>query len=436
MDARKLIRTGLAAASRAGTGIVAGTAGITVGFWSGLRTAGRTTISATRRFFDVLNQAGGSAYDNFSRWFSPSNIFASTISGTLATNETIFAAVSRLSNSMASMPVKLHKDYDVARTWTSDLLENSPNPNMTGFDFVRTLEVIRNTSGNAYAMKEYDRTFQIKAIWILDSTRITPVIERDSRELWYRVQGEGNPYYVHNLDMLHVKHIHTMATPYVGINPIDVLRNTVDFDGKVKQFSLDLLDTAVKASFILKMAGHLGEPKKKEIQDNFRRFYQENGGVLIQEQGVQIDPIERKFLDARVFEVEKITRSRVASVYNMPAHMLGETEGVNYASMEQMALEYVQGTLVPITRQYEQEFNRKLLTPEERRRGFYFKFNINALLRGDMKTRSEFYLKGIRSGLLKPNEARAWEDLPPEPGGDELYMSKDLAPINQRNEVK
>ena len=54
--------------------------------------------------------------------------------------------------------------------------------------------------------------------------------------------------------------------------------------------------------------------------------------------GTDITPIDRKFLDVNVFEVERITRTRVAMVYNMPVIMVGETEGVSYASQEQMAL--------------------------------------------------------------------------------------------------
>lgn len=120
----------------------------------------------------------------------------------------------------------------------------------------------------------------------------------------------------------------------------------------------------------------------------------------------------------------------MATVFNMPVHMLGETEGASYSTVEQLYHEFVQGTLVSIVRQYEQEFNRKLLTASERRRGLEFKFNVNALLRGDTKTRGDFYHKGIRSGWFTPNEVRAYEEKPPLPGGDELYMSKDLAPIN------
>ncbi|MFM9785430.1 phage portal protein, partial [Streptomyces scabiei] len=84
-----------------------------------------------------------------------------------------------------------------------------------------------------------------------------------------------------------------------------------------------------------------------------------------------------------------------------------------------------------IATQYEKEFNRKLLTEKERKSGYYFKFSMNALLRGDMQTRGNFYQQGIRSGWFKPNEVRAWEDLPPEEGGDTLYLSKDLFPIDQ-----
>lgn len=152
--------------------------------------------------------------------------------------------------------------------------------------------------------------------------------------------------------------------------------------------------------------------------------------MIIQEPGVEIKEINRNFIDSKVFEVEKITRSRVATVLNMPVTMLGETDGASYSIMEQMSLEFVTYTLLPIVRQYEQEFNRKLLTAQQRQQGLYFKFTVGALLRGDMTTRGEFYFKMIRSGVFKPNEARAWEELPPEDGGDKLYISGDLYPID------
>ena len=378
----------------------------------------------------AIRDPSASLTDRFSKWFEPFNIFTRQSSNTLASNETIFSAVSRLSNSMGALPLKLlRKDFQPVTDHPSAELINQPNPNMTSFDFLRTMEALRDTEGNAYAMKEYDMRYQPKSLWILDPNKVEPMIEATTRELWYEIEGDNGLYYVHNMDIIHLKHIHGYG--YKGISPTKVLSNTIDFDGKVKQFSLDQMNTAVRASFILEMAGTLSETKKKEVLASFASFYKENGGVLLQEMGTKITPIERKFMDTKVFEAEKITRQRVASVYNMPAHMLGETEGASYSSMEQMALEYVQNTLTPIVTQYEKEFNRKLLTAEDRRQGMYFKFNLNALLRGDMRTRGDFYFKGVRSMLFKPNEIRAWEDLPPEPGGDKLYVSGDLYPVDE-----
>ncbi|WP_249716202.1 phage portal protein [Paenibacillus sp. J31TS4] len=393
-----------------------------------------TLRQRARLAWDVFrNKATGSTSD-FTKWFSPRNIFIGRSGEALANNETIFAAISRLSNAMASLPLKLYRDFSPMNNQTADLIANAPNSNMTSFDFIRTLEVLRDSTGNGYAMKRYDMRYQVEALVILDPARVEPVIERDTKELWYEIQGDKGRYYVHNMDMIHVKHIH--GTGYKGINPIDVLGNTVDFDGKVRHFSISQMDASITASFILKMATHLSADKRAEILNNFKQFYEENGGVLIQEAGMEIAPIDRKFLDTKVFEVERITRSRVATVYNMPVHMLGETQGANYSSMEQMSLEFVQSTLIPIVRQYEQEFNRKLLTPEERGRGLGFKFNVNALLRGDIQTRGEFYFKMIRSGVFKPNDVRAWEELPPEEGGDKLYLSGDLYPIDTPTELR
>lgn len=377
--------------------------------------------------------SSGDGYD-FTRWFSPRNIFATKTSQILASNETIFSAISRLSNAMGALPLKLYQNFNPVHTSISDLISNAPNSNMTSFDFIRTLEVHRDSNGNGYAMKQYDGKAQLEALVILDPTRVNPVIEEYTRELWYEIDGDKGRYYVHNMDIIHVKHIHT--TGYKGISPIDVLKNTVDFDGKVREFSLEQMDTRIAASFILKMSSHLDDKKRAAISENFRNFYKENGGVLIQEQGMEISTIDRKFMDTKVFEVEKITRSRVATVYNMPVQMLGETSGSSYSSMEQLAIDFVQNTLIPIVRQYEQEFNRKLLTDKERLRGLSFKFNVNALLRGDIKTRGEFYFKMVRSGGFKPNEIRAWEELPPEKGGDILYISGDLYPIDMPADMR
>ncbi|MGV2788199.1 phage portal protein, partial [Clostridium perfringens] len=133
----------------------------------------------------------------FEKWFFRGrSIFQGKSGSTLATNETIFAAVTRLSNSMASLPLKLYKDFSPVTSPTSDMIANAPNNNMTGFDFIRTMEVIRDTRGNAYALKMYDARYQVSSLLILDPAYVEPVVEQDTNELWYCVYGPKGQYYV------------------------------------------------------------------------------------------------------------------------------------------------------------------------------------------------------------------------------------------------
>lgn len=391
---------------------------------------GGENLKWQHRFRQALKMAvagwKGKTFD-FSKWTG--RVFWGIDNSTLATNETIFSAITRLANSMATLPIKLYQNYEMKHNEVSDLLINNPNPNMTGFEFIRNLETSRNETGNGYALIERDIRLVPSRLTIINPAYVQPVIEQDTRELWYQILGEdGNRYFVHNMEMIHVKHI-VGSNGLQGINPIKVLTNSIRFDKAVREFSLKEMESA-PMSFILKYGANVDDDKRQRVINDFKRFYRENGGVLLQEPGVEIQELERKYVAADTFVTERITRSRVANVFNMPVTMLNDTESQSYSSNEQLMRMFVDLTLMPIVRQYEQEFNRKLLTPAERKAGCYFKFNTKALLRADTKTQAEYYTKAIRSGWMSQDEVRQLEDLPPVGGNaSKLWVSGDLYPI-------
>ena len=376
-------------------------------------------------------KAAITGWKNYTSTFDLSNWFGRRFWGIdnskLATNETIFSVISRLANTLSSLPLKLYKEYDVVINQAADVVINNPNPNMSGFDLINKLEVSRNETGNGYAVIMRDIRLQPEQIVPIDSAYVTPFINTDDNNLWYEVRGTDGTYYFHNMNMLHVKHI-TGASRWVGINPLNVLKNTLDYDKAVQEFSLSEMQK--KDSFILEYGANVDTDKRQRIIDDFRRFYQENGGILFQEPGVTVKDIERKYFASDTLASERITRSRVANVFNVPVSFLNDTEGQSYSSNEQMMIQFVQMTLTPIVRQYEQELNRKLLTPEERKAGYYFKFNLGGLLRGDTSARTQFYQAMLRSGVLSPDEVRRLEDVQPRGGAaDQLWISGDLYPI-------
>lgn len=365
----------------------------------------------------------GSTWD-FSNWFGRS--FWGIDNSQLATNETIFSVISRLANTISALPIKLHQNYDVIQNEVSDVLINEPNQNMSSYDLLNALEVSRDETGNGYAIILRDIRLQPSEIIPLDPSCVTEFINKDDGLIWYQVQSERGTMFVANTDMLHVKHIRGPAR-IRGLSPLKVLANTIRYDKAVQEFSLSEMEK--KESFVLKYAANLDKEKRDAVIADFRRFYAENGGILLQEPGVEITEMKKQYFTSDTLASERITRSRVANVFNIPVSFLNDVDGGTSASNEQQMIQFVNMTLLPIVRQYEHEFNRKLLTKADRKQGMYFKFNLGGLLRGDTAARTNFYQAMLRSGAMKPDEVRMLEDLAPMGGmADKLWISGDLYP--------
>lgn len=348
----------------------------------------------------------------------------------LATNETIFAAVSLLSNTMGSLPLKLYKNYKEVNPEESslaELIEYNPYSYMTTLEWVRVMETLKNIKGNAYSLIEYNHFYQPIRFHVLNSDFVEPVVEKGTKDLWYEVRNNGELVYIHNTNMIHFKHISTNG--HIGINPLDVLRNTIQYDREIKEFSLNQMKNGLKANLVIKLQGKLNEESMDEYTKMIGRF--QKNGILYVDSGKDFQELKNsQFIDPKVFDVENITIARVARVYNIPLHKL-LAEKQSYSSAEQADLEYLKDTILPNVRQDEQELNKKLLIENMQDQGYTFKFNLSGLARADMKTRGDFYFKGVRSAWFTPNEIRALEEKPPLPGGDQLFVSRDLIPIEK-----
>jgi HK97 family phage portal protein len=348
---------------------------------------------------------------------------------TLKNSELIFSAVSRISNALSAMPVQLYRGSTPVKNELNDMIGFEPNSNMTSCQFFKTIEACRGTEGNGYALKIYDPQGTLKELRPLDPTRIKPVIEEESQELWYKISPEkGAEYYIHNFYVIHVPFISTNG--YSGVNPVSVLFNTLSYNSEIQTFSASQLKKGINAQVILEAPANLGEAQKTDMINDFMETYKETGGnILLLESGVQAKSLNLSPVDTKLFEVEKISRSRVAMVYNIPPHLLGDYSDTSFSSQEQQMLEFLMLTMLPIVTAYEHELNRKLLTKEQRRRGYRFVFDMNAILRADAATRADVHQKAIRGGWETPNEARADYGRDKDPNGDKLLVSRDLTTL-------
>lgn len=348
---------------------------------------------------------------------------------TLQGHEAIYAAVTRIANTVASIPVHVYKGRERQDTHPLEKLLNlSPNPSRSAYIFKQTMEAFRNTEGMAYALIIRDGLGEITRLDVLDPTRVRPLIERDSREIWYDITLEGKTYPIPGYMVLALKHM--SANGISGIRPLDVLRGSLDYDAEVKEISLNQLD-GINHGVMLEVPGQaLDETRKAQIVADFLDAYESSGQrVLVLEGGIKATTFNQSPVDAQLMDVERITRNRVATVYNLPPHMLGDYSDTSFSTAEQQMQEFLQLTIIPIVQQWEDELNRKLLSDADYKVGYRFRFDTDSLIRADMVAMANKYQMAIRGGWMRMNEVREREGLPPDPNGDELMCARDIIPL-------
>ena len=385
-------------------------------------------ISKIKNLFKVPFKTG--VIRDFSSFFSFFN-------RDLATNETIFSAVSMLSNAIASAPVGVYKDGKKLKPSEhnlSGLFKFGPNPRMTMFNFIKTLEVNRCTKGVGYAIKEYEYRGEIKYLWVLNSDFVSPVVEKDSNELYYEIRDLDGIKYIHNSHIIQVSYMTNDG--YTPINPLDVLRNTIDYDREVKEFSLNQMKNSLKFNLVIKLQSKLSQDDLDEYNKMLQNM-KKNGAIYV-DAGKEFQELKNiTYVDPNILSIENITVERVERVYNMPGKLTKGSSTNAATSSDTEDLLYLKDTILPPIRLYEQEFTKKLLNNNELYlEDIEIKLSMNGFARATMEKRGNFYQQMLRCGVLSRNDIRSLEDWPriADGTGDKFYLSRDLWPADRYDE--
>ena len=345
-------------------------------------------------------------------------------------SEAVYAAVGRIGHTMACMPMHLYKNHEIQiHDPRERVVAYAPNASLVPYHFKLAIEACRNTAGRAYVLIVPERDgVTVQRLDVLDPARVQPLRNTDNGEIWYSIAlDNGQDVKVHNSYVIPLFHMSTDGVMW--ISPSDVLAGTLSYDAKIRDISVSQLE-GIKDSIVLTFPTGLSKEKREEHTTAFLDAYKKSRGHLITlDSGITADTITGSMVDAKVLDVDNITKRKVATVYNMPPRMLGDGTASGYSTSEQDMAEFLKLTILPIVKQWEETFNRKLLTYEEICQGYTFRFDMGALERGDTSAMAEKHSKAIRSGNMRPNEARKEDGLPPDPYGDELFMSRDLIPV-------
>jgi HK97 family phage portal protein len=306
-----------------------------------------------------------------------------------------------------------------------EMLHDQPNSWMTAPEFWGMVEAYVCLRGNFYAYKLGIEGRPIQELIPILPDAVDKVEQNDDYSLTYSIKlkdGTTKPYPQNKI--FHIRGL-TM-NGYTGMNPIEHARETLGLGMASEKFLSRYFGKGLHPSAIIEHPSALSAPAHKNMKAVFTEKYAglyNSQELMLIDEGMKINFPTIKLVDAQYLELMKMNQSQICGLFRVPLMLVQASDNPEtYASAEQFFLNYSIIGVTPDCVNYEKAIRRDLLTPTERKT-LYAKFNVDAMLRGDFKTRMEGYQIGINSEMLSPNDARAKEDMNPYKGG-EIYRSR------------
>lgn len=357
----------------------------------------------------------------------------------------VYSCVRILAEAVAGLPLHLYRykeDGGKERAIDNNLyhlLHDEPNKEMSSFIFRETLMTHLLLWGNAYAQIIRNGKGEVVALYPLMPNKMQ--VDRDENgELYYiytRSSDEaktmdGVTVYLTPGEVLHIPGLGFDGL--VGYSPIAMAKNAIGLAIATEEYGAKFFANGAAPSGVLEHPGTIKDPSR--LRENWNSTFggsANSGKVAVLEEGMKYTPIsispeQAQFLETRKFQIDEIAR-----IFRVPPHMVGDLEKSSFSNIEQQSLEFVKYTLDPWVIRWEQSLSRALLNEDEKRK-YFFKFNLEGLLRGDYESRMSGYAVARQNGWMSANDIRELENMdkiPAEDGGNLYLINGNMLPLNK-----
>jgi HK97 family phage portal protein len=323
-------------------------------------------------------------------------------------------------------------DHPVAQ-----LIADAPNPLLSAEEFWRWKQITEDLKGNAYVRIKWNRGKPV-ALYPLIGLQPDIVLGgvKDPDRIVYRYAGDdftaAGDYAAS--DIMHFKGALLSKNPYQARSLIEATAENIGLGIATESFFARFLGNGNHFPMYLQTDEKLIEDDVKAL----RKQMEGTSGILpagqtrIFDRGLKVMQNPMSLKDADLSGHQRWILEQVCRTFRVPLPMVQDLTHGTYTNTEQADLWLSKYTALPIARNTEAVIRRKLFLPSERGT-YYARFNVNAMMRGDFTARTAGYSVLVQTGIMSPNEARAFEDWNPYDGGDEFRIPLNLGPAGQED---
>lgn len=356
-----------------------------------------------------------------------------------ALQSTVVLACARvLAESIASLPLHLYqylpeggkspaREHPLYRR-----LHVAPNSWQTAFEWREQQVLWLALWGNSYNLLVPGEAGFATELWPLHPSRMKPERIENGR-LRYKYRDERGKEETYTQDQ--IMHIRWLSDDGVnGMVPVELARDAIGLARACEIHGARFFGNGARPGFVLTTENDMKPEAASMLRDNWERMHRGAdrsnrtavlfGGLKPMELA-SANNQESQFLETRRFQIEEICR-----LYRVPPHLVGDLSRSSFSNIEQQSIDFVQHTLLPWLRRFENAFARDLIVEDDK---YFAEFDTRGLLRGDAAARAAYYSSMYNLGVASINEIRAWENLNPVEGGDLRFVQLNMQTLTQAN---
>lgn len=350
-------------------------------------------------------------------YMSPFQAGVAVTEDTALTYSVWWACVRVVSQTVAALPWGVYEKTQAGRREIDGLLawllNNQPNPEMTAISFKEALVAHALCWGNGYAEIVYDLAGRVSQLWLLAPDRVCPERNQDTGGLQYRVtNGDGSQ------DILppsRVFHLHGLGYDgIVGYSPVRMAARSIGLGIAQETFAQAFYANGAVFGTMVEFPTKTMAPD--QIADAEAALNDKGRGpakafsTKVVPQGSKPHNLTMPLQDAQFLESRKFSVPEVCRWFGVPPHKVADLERSTNNNIEHQGIEFVTDAIVPWCVRLEQEANIKFIGQRSLGR-VYTKLSVAGLMRGDAKSRAEYYRTMTQIGAMTVNQVCAFEEM-------------------------
>lgn len=361
--------------------------------------------------------------------------------GTVLAYHAVYACISLISGDIAKLCLRLVKQEE-SGIWTetespafSPVLRK-PNRYQTITKFIEQWLISKLTRGNTYVLKQRDNRRIVTALYVLDPTRVTPMVTQDGG-VYYQIKRDdlsGIPVEQLTIPASEIMHdiMCALFHPLIGVSPIYACGTAALQGLSIQRNSQNFFTAGSNPSGILTAPGAISDTTAQRLKEYWETNIASNpGSTAVVGDGLKYEQLSMSAVDAQLIDQLKWTADVVCSCFHVPPYMIGIGPPPPYANIEPLLQQYYAQCIQTLIVSLEKCLDEGLgIDVKIEGTQYGTEFDIDDLIWMDTATRTKAASDSIGSGGMSPNEARQkYFALGPVAGGDTPYMQAQYWPL-------